>query len=171
MRKNAKMHLATGVLLTLGSLPGHADQSSISPPPSSALLIEAQADGVQIYVCEHTNNGEEWVFKAPAAELFDSEGRQIATHFAGPGWKLTDGSEVIGAPVAKADAPMPGAIPWLLLKVTARHGSGKLEAVSMIRRIDTKGGVAPATGCDANHIGEEVRMRYSATYQFYGAAK
>jgi hypothetical protein len=171
MRKNAKMYLVTGVLLTLGSVPSRADQSSISPPPSSALLLEAQADGVQIYVCEHMNSGEGWVFKEPSAELFDNEGRQIATHFAGPTWKLTDGSEVIGAPVAKADAPMSGAIPWLLLKVTARHGSGKLAAVSMIRRIDTKGGVAPATGCDANHLGDEARMRYSATYQFYGAAK
>src|SRR6202044_524043 len=97
--------------------------------------------------------------------LFDADGRQIGTHFAGPSWKLVDGSEITGAVIAKADAPVSGSIPWLLLQVKTKQGSGRLAAVTTIRRADTKGGAAPATGCDARHVGEQVRMRYSANYQ------
>jgi Protein of unknown function (DUF3455) len=158
-------------LLILGIVPAIADQAALDPPAHASLLIDAQADGVQIYACETTDRGAEWVFKAPEADLFDAEGRQIGTHFAGPSWKLTDGSVVAGTPVAKLDAPVSGAIPWLLLEVKTKQGSGRLAAVTTIRRADTKGGTAPTTGCDAGHVGEQVRMRYSATYQFFGPAK
>jgi hypothetical protein len=161
----------TAVLLVLGTLPAIAEEAAVNPPPNAPLLIDAQADGVQIYACEPTDKGQEWVFKAPEANLFDAEGRQIGIHFAGPGWKLTDGSQVTASAIAKVDAPVPGAVPWLLLEVKTKQGSGRLAAVSMIRRADTKGGAAPTTGCDASHVGEQVRMRYSATYQFFGPAK
>ena len=38
-----------------------------------------------------------------------------------------------------------------------------------IQRLDTAGGVAPSTGCDAAHEGTEARVDYSANYDFYGA--
>ena len=158
-------------LLIFGTLPVLADQAAVAPPVNAPLLVEAQGDGVQIYTCEITAKGPEWVFKAPEANLFDAQGRQIGTHYAGPSWKFADGSEVTGASVAQADAPVSGAIPWLLLKVKTKQGSGRLSAVMNIRRTDTKGGAAPTTGCEASHVGEQVRMRYSATYQFFGPAK
>ena len=34
-----------------------------------------------------------------------------------------------------------------------------------------EGGMALKTGCDASHLSEQARMRYSATYQFFSAAK
>jgi hypothetical protein len=159
------------LVLILAAGPAFADQAAVAPPAGAPLLVEAQADGVQIYACEAKDKGPEWVFKAPEANLFDAGGRQIGTHFAGPAWKLADGSVVTGAAVAKADAPLPGAVPWLLLAAKTHEGSGSLSAVSTIRRADTKGGAAPTAGCDASHLGAEARMRYSATYQFYGAAK
>ena len=162
---------AASALFVLGTMPAIADLATVAPPPHAPLLFEAQADGVQIYGCETADKGPEWVFKAPEANLFDAEGRQIGTHFAGPSWKLADGSEVTGAPVAKSDARVSGAIPRLLLQVKTKQGSGRLAAVTMIRRADTKGGTAPATGCDASHVGEQARMRYSATYQFFGPTK
>jgi len=85
----------------------------------------------------------------------------------GPTWSTDDGSEVVGEVVAKADAPEPGAIQWLLLRVKSHQGSGPLSGVAYIRRSDTKGGAAPKTGCDAHHLSEQARMRYSATYQFF----
>jgi hypothetical protein len=160
-----------GTFLILGTIPVLADQAAVAPPTHAPLIVEAQADGVQIYACETTDKGPEWVFKAPEANLFDAEGRQIGTHFAGPSWKLVDGSEITGAPVAKVDAPVSGAIPWLLLEVKTEQGLGRLAAVTTIRRADTKGGAAPTNGCDASRVGEQVRMRYSATYQFFGPAK
>jgi hypothetical protein len=134
------------------------------PSSRCAPLVEAQADGVQIYACKAKDNGAEWVFKAPEANLFDATGRQIGIHFAGPGWKLADGSAVNGAVLAKADAPVSGAAPWLLLEVKAHEGAGILAAVTTIRRADTKGGAPPTSGCDTSHLGGQVRMRYSATY-------
>ncbi len=160
-----------GALLILGTVPALADPAALAPPAGAPLLIEAQADGVQIYACEAKEKGPGWVFKAPEANLFDAKGRQIGTHFAGPAWKLADGSEITGAVVATAAAPALGAVPWLLLGAKTHAGSGGLATVSMIRRVDTKGGAAPATGCDVSHLGEQARMRYSATYQFFGAAK
>ena len=129
------------------------------------------ADGVQIYACEAKDNGFEWTFKAPEASLFDEHGRQEGTHFGGPTWKLDDGSAVVGEVVAKADAPKPNAIPWLLLRAKSHEGSGRLSTVAFIRRANTKGGAAPAAGCDASHFPEQARMRYSAEYQFFNIAK
>jgi hypothetical protein len=160
-----------GALFLLATVPALADQAAVARPAHAPLLVAARADGVQIYACETTEKGPDWVFKAPEANLFDAKGRQIGTHFAGPAWKLADGSQVTGAVIAKADAPIPGAIPWLLLEVKTHEGAGRLAAVALIRRADTKGGAAPADGCDAGHLGEQARMRYSATYQFFGAAK
>ena len=162
---------AASALFILAAVPALADQAAVGPPAGAPLLLEVLADGVQIYACEAKEKGPEWVFKAPEANLFDAQGRQIGTHFAGPGWKLADGSEVTGAVIAKAEAPVPGAVPWLLLEAKSHAGSGSLAAAATIRRADTKGGAAPATGCDASRLGEQARMRYSATYQFFGAAK
>ncbi len=91
------------------------------------------------------------------------------THFAGPSWKAEDGTTLVGEVMAKADAPKPGAIQWLLLRVKSREGSGPLAKTTFIRRIDTVGGTPPAAGCDAGHAGKEARMRYSALYEFYAA--
>ena len=163
-------YIAAAALLLIAG-PAGADGTTVAPPNGAPLILEAQADGVQIYTCENKDKGPEWVFKAPEANLFDARGQQIGTHFAGPSWKLTEGSSVTGTVVSKAEAPVQGAIPWLLLKATTHEGSGVLTTVSTIRRTDTKGGSAPAAGCNANHLGDQVRMRYSATYQFFGNPK
>ena len=44
------------------------------------------------------------------------------------------------------------------------------EAVSR-KWAETKGGAAPAAGCDAAHRDAQARVRYSALYQFFGAPK
>jgi hypothetical protein len=161
------MALGIGLL----SPPVNAEQTGVAPPQGSALLLEASADGVQIYTCEAKGSLFQWVFTAPEASLFDKEGRQIGTHFAGPAWKMADGSAVVGEVIAKADAPERGAVQWLLLRTKAHEGHGILSDAAFIRRTGTKGGVAPTAGCDANHVSEQTRMRYSAIYQFFSAAK
>jgi Protein of unknown function (DUF3455) len=102
---------------------------------------------------------------APSAggDLFDKQGRQIGTHFSGPTCKLDDGSAIVGDIMAKVDAPKPDAIQWLLLRAKSR---GTLSATAYIRRTVTRAGVAPRTGCDANHLSEQARVRYSASYQW-----
>jgi hypothetical protein len=57
----------------------------------------------------------------------------------------------------------------LLLQAAAHEGNGVMSAVTYIQRLDTKGGLAPATGCDASRLGETARVDYSASYAFYVA--
>lgn len=162
----ASLGIPVAILLLAGA--ARADDVVPVPPPSgAALVLEASADGVQIYSCEVKDKVFAWVFKGPEANLFGDDDRQIGTHFAGPSWKATDGSTVVGEVVAQADAPDGDAIPWLLLRAKSHSGAGLFATVSYIRRADTTGGVAPETGCDAGHLSEQARMRYSATYQFY----
>jgi len=163
--------VAAAVLIGTGGLATDADQAAMAPPEGSQLVLELFADGVQIYTCDPKGDGYYWSFKGPEANHFDKQDRQVGTHFTGPTWSTDDGAEVIGEVVAKADAPEPGAIQWLLLRVKNRQGSGPLSTVAYIRLIDTKGGAAPKTGCDAHHLSEQARMRYSATYQFFKTAK
>jgi len=143
-------------------------EEPLSPPAGTKLLLEAGADGVQIYVCEPKDQAFAWAFDGPEATLFDAEGRQVGTHSKGPTWTFADGTEITGEVAARQPSPQPGAIPWLLLKVKTHEGSGPLAGATAIRRIETKGGAQPAGGCDSAHQGDAARMRYSATYQFYG---
>src|SRR5271170_6677609 len=163
--------VAAGILIGMGAFAVSADQTEIAPPQGSALLLEAVVDGVQIYSCEAKGSLFQWAFKAPEANLFDKQGRQIGTHFAGPTWKMADDSAVVGEVTAKADAPERGAVQWLLLRAKSHEGQGILAEAAFIRRTDTKGGVAPTAGCDASHVSEQARMRYSAIYQFFRAPK
>ena len=163
--------MGVGILIGMNGFLVNADQTGVTPPQGSAPLLEVVADGVQIYTCEAKGGVFQWTFTAPEANLFDKQGRHVGTHFAGPTWKIEDGSEVVGEVVAKSDAPEPGAIQWLLLRAKSHQGSGALSTVAYIRRTETKGGLAPSTGCDASHKSQQARMRYSATYQFLSAAK
>src|SRR5574342_445076 len=70
---------------------------ALKAPATQVLLLETQAVGVQIYECKASKEDPtrfEWVFKAPEAELFDSAGKKIGKHYAGPTWELNDGSKV-----------------------------------------------------------------------------
>jgi uncharacterized protein DUF3455 len=157
--------------LMAGASVARGEDGALAPPPGAEPLLRVVADGVQIYACETTDTGRGWVFKAPEAALFDSDGRQIGTHFAGPTWKLADGSAVVGEVAGRADAPEASAIPWLLLRAKSHSGAGAFATVAFIRRIDTKGGAAPKTACEPARIAEQARMRYSAVYEFYAAPK
>ena len=107
-----------------------------------------------------------WTFQAPEAELLNARGEVVGHHFAGPTWQGLDGSAVVGTVLQRAEAPEPGAIPWLLLAAKAHMGSGAFSTITHIQRLDTVGGVAPSEGCDAAHAGAEVRVPYAATYAF-----
>jgi hypothetical protein len=169
--KHSACAIAAAILIATGGIAAGADLAAVAPPKGSALVLELYADGVQIYTCDPKDDGYGWSFNGPDARLFDKQGRQIGTHFSGPTWSLDDGSEFAGEVVAKADAPDRGAIQSLLLRVKSNQGSGPLSAVTYIRRTDTKGGMAPKTGCDQRHLSEQAHMRYSATYQFFSAAR
>lgn len=151
-----------------------AGQDALAPPPGARKLFEARAKGVQVYVCQEKRAGDQgetgfaWDLAGPDAALFGEDNLPLGRHAKGPSWILNDGSSVTAEPIAKAPAPGPGAIPWLLLKVTAHEGKGRLDGVTFIRRVETSGGIAPGSGCGASRRGETARIPYTAVYQFYG---
>jgi hypothetical protein len=151
--------------LPAGGQDGPTAPDNLKPPSGAILLLQANASGDQIYMCD----GTQWVFARPDAKLFDASGKQIGLHFAGPTWQYIDGSRVLGKAVASA-TPDPGSVPWLLLDAKGHEGKGLFSGVTSIQRIETKGGIAPSGGCDAAHKGEETRVHYTAIYRFYSAS-
>jgi hypothetical protein len=95
--------------------------------------------------------------------LLDEHGQVIGTHFAGPTWRLTDGSEIKGKMIASKPSPDAGSVAWLLLQAVPNSGSGKLANVLYIARTETHGGAAGDQACTS---GEE-RISYTAKYSFY----
>lgn len=134
---------------------------SLKPTGRESLARIVAAKGVQIYECRDSK----WVFVAPEADLFDSRGKHIGWHYAGPHWELADGSKVVGSVRSRADAPVAGAIPWLLLNAKSVSGRGSLSEVTSIQRVATAGGLAPAGGCET--AGRRARVEYSADYYFF----
>jgi len=107
--------------------------------------------------------------KAHEAQLYSKGGKSFGKHFAGPSWKANDGSQITGRAVGNMPSPDTSSIPWLLVTVVSRSGAGVLAGVTSIQRLNTQGGKPPASGCDAAHVGRELRVRYSADYVFFVA--
>jgi hypothetical protein len=139
----------------------------LQPPANEKLLLQVHAKGDQVYTCKGDAGQFAWTLKAPDAQLFDKDGKPFGKHFAGPSWEASDGSRVTGKAVANAPSPEADAIPWLLVNIVSHEGSGILSSATTIQRLNTKGGKAPASGCDAEHAGKEARVAYSADYLFY----
>jgi hypothetical protein len=154
-------------LLTLTSIAMAQDLTL--PPASARRVFVAEGRGVQIYQCTNQDGVFAWTFQSPEATLFDPTSQHVlGKHGAGPTWTWADGSTISGKVLQKSPSPDPGSIPWLLLSTTPSGATtGALTPITLVRRSDTHGGDAPATGCDAQHISAVNRMPYSATYTFY----
>jgi hypothetical protein len=153
--------LAASLLLAAASSSAPAQTPSIDNPPGTKLLLQAKGEGAQVYACTDGH----WELKAPDARLIDSHGRVIGKHFAGPTWHLNNGGEVKGKAIAKQPAPDSSSVPWLLIQSVS--SSGSLSSVTWIRRTHTHGGTAPNSACTSG----ELRVPYTATYEFYTGGK
>ena len=160
------------------------------PAGSKAFLI-GHAVGTQNYICLPDGAGAKWVLFGPQATVFDDAGRQIMTHFLSPNpaenstpratWQHSDRTSAVWAvKVAESDDPRyvePGAIKWFLLQVKgAEEGSrlhdrlthNRLTRATVIHRVNTAGGVAPANECTlAGDVGKTKFVPYTADYVFY----
>jgi Protein of unknown function (DUF3455) len=169
------------VLVGAGLIPGLVHADNVTPPTvptdiqvgaGNVPFLVGHATGTQNYTCQQNSSGYGWTLVAPSATLVDDKGKQIATHYAGPTWRAKDGSSVKGARVAYATVST-SAIDWLLLRATTpmvgTDGGDRLLATSYIQRVNTTGGLAPATGCGASNLGAALNVPYSADYYFYRA--
>jgi hypothetical protein len=173
--RNAKLIFLSGVFavacLTQAQTPSPTTPTGVQEntvrfddSSTATLVLQARGEGVQIYTCVKDADWV-WKLKAPDATLFDDKHHAIGKHFGGPTWRLDDGSEVQGKVVE--NKPQAGTIPWLILAAKSTGGQGQLSRVNAVRRTETQGGVAPSGGCDAEHVGNEQRVPYSAIYSFF----
>lgn len=169
MKTNYLRYLALTPLMMIFAATAGAQQvpEALRVPAEEHMVLQVHAKGDQIYSCKTDGTQAGWTLKAPHAQLFDKNGKTFGKHFAGPSWEAGDGSRVVGKAAANAPSPDAESIPWLLVKVVSHEGNGVLTPVTSIQRINTKGGKAPVSGCDAEHAGQEVRVAYSADYLFF----
>jgi hypothetical protein len=156
----------TALLAVLSTFVGSAAQAQMPEAiaaPGQTGVARFHAEGAQVYECKPDSAGKRvWQFREPIATLLDG-GLTVGRHYAGPSWELTDGSVVVGKVAGSAPGSTAGDIPWLRLDVVAHRGAGRLDSVTTVQRIDTKGGVAP-TACAA--AGSFISVPYSAEYVF-----
>jgi hypothetical protein len=189
------------VLTTSVTNASHRDNDRVTPPPMPAelevpegnkLFFVGHAFGTQNYMClpsPTAPSGVAWTPIGPQANLFDNRDRQITTHFLSPNpdeagvaratWQHSDDTSAVWAwAVATSDDPVyvaPGAIPWLKLEIVGNargpnHGR-TLTPTTWIQRLNTTGGIAPATGCATSaNIGAREFVPYTADYFFYKKA-
>lgn len=170
-RVSSSMRFLSLALMAFGSFsfPVMAQQApkELQPPAAEGVVSRVHAKGDQVYVCKPDGGQFGWMLKGPDAQLFEESGKAFGKHFVGPTWEAKDGSRVTGKAVANVASPDAGSVPWLLLTVVDHGGEGVLSRVTSVQRLNTKGGKAPASGCDAEHAGQESRSAYSADYVFF----
>lgn len=161
--------LTAAVLASCAAAPSEGVPSALLLAPGHHEVATIAARGVQLYECRPGADisSAAWAFVAPEAELFDQSGRRIGTHGAGPHWQSLDGSRILGRVLASSAAPMPDAIPWLLLGTRSAGPAGAFSGVTHIQRLNTHGGTAPKAPCTPQRIGESARIAYSADYRLF----
>jgi hypothetical protein len=148
--------------------------AAVQVPAGNRVALETVGVGEITYQCSAKKDmaGQfEWVFVGPDAKLNDRSGKQVGKYYGPPAtWEALDGSKLTAVQVAVApNTGMAGSIPLQLVKGNPAMGSGAMQGVSYIQRVDTRGGVAPASPCAANNLNAKQIVQYQADYIFYKA--
>lgn len=174
MKRTTLACLASSILPLAACVGGtlKPDLPAILVPAGEKAVDRVSARGVQVYQCRAGADGAKpaWAFVAPEASLLDAGGREAGRHYAGPHWEANDGSRIVGTVKARAEAPRPGDIPWLLLATRSVGSTGRFSAITSVQRVNTEGGAAPALACDAGSLGATVRVPYTADYVLLSSA-
>lgn len=183
---------ALGMAFTL-ALPLAAHAQSVTPPPVPANLevpagneafLLGRGVGTQNYVCQPAPSIGKvaWTLFTPQATLFSDEQEQLITHFFSPNpvegsivrvtWQDSRDSSTVWARAIGSASVTPGAVAWLLLQEVGSQagptGGTTLSDTTFIQRLNTRGGLAPSTGCDLpTDIGNKAFVPYTADYFFY----
>lgn len=144
---------------------------AVRVPAGQKQRLATTGVGEITYECREkkdTAGAHEWAFVAPVATLYAADRRVVGRYYAGPTWEAADGSKLTGKQVAVAPANA-GSIPLQLVRAEPAIGTGTLQGVNFVQRLNTKGGVAPALPCDAASQGRRQQVAYEADYVFYGS--
>jgi hypothetical protein len=162
--------LAAPALAAIAEPSGIAAPLRVLPDESPAFVLSG--DGVQVYECRQVPadpNAYAWFLVAPDATLSDDAG--TAARLASPDhWSsLRDLSGVSAVPLRMQSAGAAN-LPWELLHAVPDGSPGMFAGVTSIQRVNTRGGAAPAGGCDETHLGDQARVAFTADYYFYKSA-
>jgi Protein of unknown function (DUF3455) len=148
------------------------------PDGGEPVLLHATGTGTQDYACLASDDAGTttytWTLTGPEANLTDCHATLIGHHFASeagatrPEWQTTDGTDVIGKKLFMYSPPDAAAVPWLLLQEVSTDGTGVLSHADYIQRLNTDGGLAPASTCDGSNVGAVMKTPYTADYYFFG---
>lgn len=152
-----------------------ASQPTQAPVPASLVpagereVYRFAANGMQTYQCKaHAVSGAVWTYVAAELQLFDDRGEVVGRHTFPPAvWVAADGSKFSGQIKARANAPQAGAGQWLLLSAQSTGAEGRFSRITSLQRVNTVGGVAPSSRCDAGNIGAEERVPLVAEFVFF----
>jgi Protein of unknown function (DUF3455) len=164
--------------------------TNIQVPAGNKLFLVGHAIGTQNYICLPADGSVKFTLFTPQATLF-KEGDQVTTHYFSPNpieggairaaWQHSKDTSTVWGRVMDGHSSSdpayvaPGAIPWLLVTIVGAQegnkGGDKLEETTFIQRVNTVGGVAPATGCaSATDVGNRAFVPYTTDYYFYKKA-
>jgi hypothetical protein len=159
---SASLHESTQALTRKDPIP-----ASLVVPKGTHLAFLLEGVGSQNYACKAASEGTyAWTFIEPEATLYGLLHWVAGHHYAGPTWEGNDGSTVVGTKIA-GETVDASAIPWLLLQAKSHEGKGWFSSITYVQRLDTVGGLAPSTGCDAAHADATADVPYRAKYVFY----
>ena len=159
------------------------------------VFLVGHGVGTQNYVCTTSTTsvtGFAFSLFTPQATLFDDAGDQLITHFFSPNtdphvqppefgtirvtWEDSRDSSRVWAFLVKQSTDFKfvqkDAVAWLKLQesgvAVGPTGGRRLTKTTFIQRINTAGGLAPATGCSTlGDVGTRAFVPYSADYFFY----
>ncbi|CAB5673809.1 Protein of uncharacterised function (DUF3455) [Delftia tsuruhatensis] len=182
MRHHLPLGLAALATLTfsacssihMGGTYSQADlPAPVQVPSGHKVALETVGIGQITYECRTRKDQpmeQEWAFVGPDARLTDRQGRIVGRYFGPPAtWVHQDGSKVTATQVAVAPASA-GNIALQLVKAEPSSGMGALQGVTYIQRVATRGGVPPATPCNASNLGAKQVVQYQADYIIWKAA-
>lgn len=182
---------------SFGQIPGLVTPppmpANLQAPEGNTAYLSGHAIGTQNYICLGTTAGFRWTFLSPTATLFltfkwingDAQ-QQIITHFLSPNpeengmpratWQGSLDTSVVWAKAIESSTDATfvasGAIPWLLLQSVGSQrgplGGSTISKTTFIQRLNTSGGMAPASGCtQMTDVGKTALVPYAADYFFY----
>jgi uncharacterized protein DUF3455 len=190
MRSSSFIAAVLAVTAPFAALATHIDPpqvpDTLAVPAGSKAFLIGHAVGTQNYICLPDGAAAKWVLFGPQATVFDDAGKQIMTHFLSPNpaesgtpratWQHSDRTSSVWAmKIAESDDARyvePGAIKWFLLQVKGTEAGtrehDRLTQTTVVQRVNTSGGVAPASECAVSgDVGKTRFVPYTADYVFY----
>jgi hypothetical protein len=143
--------------------------SSITASADEEAVLMLRAEGTHVFECKPLpgdSNRYAWFFSAPDATLYDA-GRPVARNAAENVFEAIGDRSTVTASIRARQDGGSNNLPWLLLRAQSTADAGLFAGVTSVQRVNTAGGVAPDTGCDANNVGKEARIAFKADYYFY----